>query len=202
MRTNLVKRFSNLVPASLYVRLRQPIERNYNMENGMIRKALTGIQGLVLDMGCGSGEIQPHISGIRIIGVEKNAKLLGYARKKDYTSLVCGDITTLPFHNNIFEGVVLCKLGHHLDSMQMSAALKEAWRVLKPKGRLVFLDPLPPSRTTTLLHNLIARIEIGAHHRTPDESMPYFHDFGLVSMERFRKLSFDFYMLTFVPRDK
>lgn len=191
----LIKTITSALPPRWYIAGRNLIEGDYEVEIEMLANALRGTGEPVLDIGCGSGEIAPDRLGLRIIGLDLDTSLMHYAWRRGYESLVCGHTAALPFGDNTLGGAILCKLGHHLSDKDLRHAVAEALRVLRPGGRLVILDPWPGSAATTLVHRIITRLEIGAFHRTLDQTLKHVQGFQVLSTKNFRKKSYDFYII-------
>jgi SAM-dependent methyltransferase len=107
----------------------------------------------VLDMGCGRGEIVLHAArrGAQVVGIDYSADCLrltrrtlevAYQRDRDRVTLSHADATAIPFGDEAFERVLMMDIVEHLHGWQVSRALREAHRVLSPKGYLV-LHTLP-----------------------------------------------------------
>ena len=99
---------------------------------------------LVLEPGAGNGEFTLRIapSQATIIGVEISPKQVEIARRRleafPETSMEVGDIDHLEFPDKHFDAIVGQSVLHHLD---LSRSLPELRRVLKPGGRVFFLEP-------------------------------------------------------------
>ena len=98
-------------------------------------------RGLVLDVGCGTGLATTRLAlkGVEAVGVDLSRSQLRAARSKTVglaVHLVECDAAKLPFRRNVFDRVVstgaLSEMGAPL------AVLREAVRVLRPDGLLVF----------------------------------------------------------------
>lgn len=108
----------------------------------------------VLDMGCGRGAVltavAARLTSGRVIGIDlwstrdqsgnarevtlRNASLEGVA---DRVGVETGDMRALPFPDASFDLVVSSLAIHNIPSaVERAQAVKEAWRVLKPGGRL------------------------------------------------------------------
>lgn len=107
----------------------------------------------VLDMGCGRGEIVLHAArqGAEVVGIDYSAaclrltrRTLGIAsdRDRDRVTLSHADATAVPFRDELFERVLMLDIVEHLHDWQLNRVLREAYRVLSPKGYLV-LHTLP-----------------------------------------------------------
>ncbi|HUZ18746.1 MAG TPA: ubiquinone/menaquinone biosynthesis methyltransferase [Spirochaetia bacterium] len=102
------------------------------------------------DIAVGTGEISIRASrrypGIRITGVDFSPDMLRVARRKvrehgyeDRIDLMQGDMRKLPLDSNLFD-VVTISFGIR-NVVERDAALKECFRVLKPGGRLLIMEP-------------------------------------------------------------
>jgi len=100
----------------------------------------------ILDIGCGDGTYNYRIAlkGAHIIGLDMNRYQLGRAvshHKTPGTGFLCADATYIPVRTGHFDTVMSLCVFEHLPHDQET--LREAWRILKPKGRvLLTLDSL------------------------------------------------------------
>ena len=109
----------------------------------IVSKILQPLQGLrILDLGCGGGSYTALLEkanrviamDLSLVSVEKT-KLL---REHQGMNLVA-QILQLPFPDDIFDAVVAFDILEHID--QDEGAVQEIYRVLKPKGKLLFVVP-------------------------------------------------------------
>ncbi len=110
--------------------------------------------GLMLDIGTGPGDIPlrvcERIAGARVTGVDLSAAMLAIARARARASphaarlgYVLADATGLPFADASLDAVFSNTILHHIpDPVPF---LKEAWRVLKPRGVLLIRDLFRPA---------------------------------------------------------
>ncbi len=109
----------------------------------LTKELLKGKQ--VLDVGCGTGLAMPiaakHCSCV--IGIDYSQASLKEAKagfeelKLNNTELLCGDAENLPFPDDQFD--VVCSIGvlHH--TPDTAKAVREIFRVLKPRGKAVVM---------------------------------------------------------------
>lgn len=105
---------------------------------------LAPLRGDVLELGPGAGINLPHLhQTIRWTGVEPNPYMHRYARQratplKHPIRLLRADATRIPLPDESFDAVVavhvLCTIA------DPDAALREARRLLRPSGRLIFIE--------------------------------------------------------------
>jgi ubiquinone/menaquinone biosynthesis C-methylase UbiE len=105
-----------------------------------------GVPSAILDIACGTGTLleeiakRLHGAGGRIAGVDLSTGMLAEARRKlpRRAIVVAGDATRLPFRAAAFEVAVSVSALHHW--RDPGTVLREARRVLRPRGRLVITD--------------------------------------------------------------
>lgn len=126
----------------------------------------------VLDMGCGRGAVltavAKRLTNGRVTGIDlwsitdqsgnardvtlRNASLEGVS---DRVEIETGDMRALPFPDATFDVVVSSLAIHNIRSnAERDRAIAEAWRVLKPGGRLAIADIRATSRYAETLRTL------------------------------------------------
>jgi ubiquinone/menaquinone biosynthesis C-methylase UbiE len=103
----------------------------------------------VLDLACGSGTVMRHLlsRGIKaenIVGVDISEGQLQKAQDlTSRASFVQASANKLPFSKDSLD-LVTCNMAlHYLDKEQLTAALDDMYRVLKPNGTVFFVAPDP-----------------------------------------------------------
>ncbi|MGC9397669.1 MAG: class I SAM-dependent methyltransferase [Anaerolineae bacterium] len=99
----------------------------------------------VLDVGCGRGEILLHIHrlGARIHGIDYASAAVNISRRvvesevRDGIGVYQANARQLPFVQARFDRVLMLDIVEHLYPLELHEALSEAYRVLKPGGRIV-----------------------------------------------------------------
>ncbi|MFI7452414.1 class I SAM-dependent methyltransferase [Nonomuraea sp. NPDC049714] len=99
--------------------------------------------GLCLDLGCGTGRYLELIrsTGRTVVGLDRSDDQLRLARRRDPAPLLRGDGTALPFAGEVFGTVTALWVSTDLDDF--AGVLKEAARVLRPGGMLLFYGVHP-----------------------------------------------------------
>ena len=91
---------------------------------------------IIYDIGCGNGRNMSH-SNHEFIGVDNSKKLIDICRKKSM-NVMYADICNLPFKDNTADVILSIASFHHLDTeKERFEAMRELYRVLKPKGRVL-----------------------------------------------------------------
>ena len=133
-------------------------------------------EGEVLEIAAGTGRNLPfYPPGVRVTGVELSPEMLAIAKARaeelgSEAELRIGDAQALDFADANFDTVVitlaLCTIPDD------RRAVAEAWRVLRPGGRLVFMEhvrspALPVRAVQRLLDRLAVRFEADHLVREP-----------------------------------
>jgi SAM-dependent methyltransferase len=100
--------------------------------------------GRCLDVGCGTGRYLAAVAalGFTVVGIDESEDQLRLAAAAaPGAELVLGDSASLPFPDASFEACV--STFTHTDVDDFAALVREAWRVLRPGGRLVYVGNHP-----------------------------------------------------------
>jgi ubiquinone/menaquinone biosynthesis C-methylase UbiE len=124
------------------------------------------LNGHLVDVGGGTGLLRGVLpASVRHICLDIDPlKLAGYRKRDAADTALLGDATALPLADAAVDAVVCAFIAHHLDDESLRRMVDEAYRVLKPGGRLVFADPLWLPRR--LPGRLLWRYDRGRHPRT------------------------------------
>lgn len=116
----------------------------------IIEKIELNESSVLLDVGCGTGEILKQIAeknqGAQLYGLDMSPKMLQMAMNKDVRkkiTYVCGDAEKLPFEDDMFDVLLTSESFHHYPNPEQ--ALGEFCRVLKPNGKLILCDMYRPA---------------------------------------------------------
>jgi ubiquinone/menaquinone biosynthesis C-methylase UbiE len=97
---------------------------------------------MILDLGCGTGQVANHLSGLgySVVGIDISPLFIKEAEKrKNSAKFKVMDVTVLDFKSETFDTVITAEsIEHVLDPKKM---LKEASRVLKKGGFFILRFP-------------------------------------------------------------
>lgn len=102
----------------------------------------------MLDVGCGRGEavLSCARKGAQAYGIDYSRDALHIARRcvnaeghfvEQHAHLARADAKRLPFRDDSFDKLLMFDLVEHLYPWELTAAFREAWRVLAPEGALI-----------------------------------------------------------------
>ncbi len=110
--------------------------------NYFINLSKLNTQSKALEIGCGTGLFTEKVysaTKAQITAIDISEDLLTHARKKlPNIDFKIEDAMALSFESNSFDTVYGSSILHHLD---FEKSLKEIYRVLKPKGQMIFAEP-------------------------------------------------------------
>ncbi|HEX3606767.1 MAG TPA: ubiquinone/menaquinone biosynthesis methyltransferase [Candidatus Dormibacteraeota bacterium] len=117
------------------------------MDAGWRRRAVAALGlcsgSLVLDLACGTGDlcVEAERAGLRCVGIDVAAAMLAHSHTS--APLVRADILTLPLAGASADGA-LCGFALR-NVVDIPACLRETARVLRPGGRIGFLEVAQPA---------------------------------------------------------
>ncbi len=117
-----------------------------------LRQTFAPVDGLILSIGCGTGQYEYNLSKNKIIvGLDKSKGMIKIAQKR-IDNCVLGNMLELPFADNSFKGVYFMQSFHHMGAnfsisqneriAARKKVLSEAFRILKG-GHLLIIQRDP-----------------------------------------------------------
>jgi ubiquinone/menaquinone biosynthesis C-methylase UbiE len=103
---------------------------------------LSKCSGKVLDLGSGSGRHLTKIKNGKMYLVDFSPKMIELAEKKAKKLKISAefsvaDLTKLPFEDNFFDFAISISALHCLNTQEHEKAIKELYRVMKPKSKVL-----------------------------------------------------------------
>ena len=120
----------------------------------------------LLDLACGTGWAVRYASSMangqgKFYGVDNSSKMIKEAEASSENSrnvhFCKSNVEKLPFDDEFFDFVISSNAFHHFANPEK--ALREARRVLKPKGRIYILDVTADGFMTQMLDRLAKKLE-------------------------------------------
>jgi demethylmenaquinone methyltransferase/2-methoxy-6-polyprenyl-1,4-benzoquinol methylase len=123
-----------------------------------IREITGRAPGLILDLGAGTGDltfaaVKALQGNGRAIGLDVSFPMLRFAQRKKpgaphggRAEFVRGSALRCPFRAHVFDAVITAFVLRNVSDL--SVFFEDAYRVLKPGGRLVSLDMFPPANSS------------------------------------------------------
>ncbi len=113
------------------------IHRDYEK---VLKLAAERAKGLVVDIGCGTGNILRFLNPENYIGVEPSKGMRQKFREKHGVEPLDGHFLRIPLPERSVDNVITTYAFHHVPDEEKEDAIKEMLRVLKPGGRIVIAD--------------------------------------------------------------
>ena len=139
--------------------------------HGAMAELLAETGGPVLDLCCGTGLLAGRIAalGLAVTGVDLSPHMLAVARaRRPGPEYLLADASALPLPDNHFAAASISFALHEKPLETARAILNEARRLIRPGGRVLVADYLPPSpgqsRFTGAAIRLVERLAGRGHH--------------------------------------
>lgn len=127
---------------------------------------------LVLDVGCGYGELSSRLDQVTYIGIDISPKYIKYANQQygNFGRFICGDITDDSVLEDLghFDVVTIIGVLHHLSDNDCRKLLSTIKRILSATGRLVTLDGVF-TQNQSAIARLFLRFDRGRFIRTEEQ---------------------------------
>lgn len=162
----------------------------------------------ILEFGCGRGWLSVALAklGANVSSIDIGENLIMASRKvAELNNVECnfsvGSIDDLKFDDHSFDYVVGNAILHHLPKKGVENSLSEAYRVLKPGGMAMFIEPIENSKLFEFLQNMIpiARRPSILQRKKWEKFLKEVDDRALSNKElingkgHFRKVTFKYY---------
>ncbi|MDQ6723026.1 MAG: methyltransferase domain-containing protein [Thermoproteota archaeon] len=145
---------------------------------------------MVLDIACGTGivsgefaRIVSHVTGIDLTpAMIEQARLLQQEKQLENINWKIGDVSNLPFNDNLFSMVVTRYSFHHL--LNPKKVLEEMKRVCMPGGKILVID-VTPDVDKVDAYNYVEKLRDSSHTRafTFSELENLIKEVGLVNLK-------------------
>ncbi|NJE04955.1 class I SAM-dependent methyltransferase [Thermococcus sp. M36] len=119
------------------------IHRDYEKVLKLVAERATG---LVVDIGCGTGNILHFLNCKGYIGVEPSKGMRRKFAEKHGFEPLDGHFLALPLPDGVADTVISTYTFHHVPDGEKEDAIREMLRVLKPGGKVVIADVMFESR--------------------------------------------------------
>jgi len=175
---------------------RESFEKEIPMHDYFMKRKASSIKKKVprgltcLDIGCGSGEMEfllkDHFK--KIIGLDPTPNQIKIAKKRGLKNcdFEVGTAVKLKSRDNSFDVVIIINVMHHIEEKEHVKVLKEAYRVLKKKGRLLVYEHNPLHPLIWIRFYYFSKIDKGERMINPFKMRNMFKKAG------FKKTRFNF----------
>ena len=122
------------------------VAEHYIDKRTSLIKQLLPMGGLVLDVGCGTGQLAAAIAseGYDVFGVDLSPSMVARARQRGLSATYAGVTTALPFAADSFDVALTVATLHHLETPErVATTVGEMARVVKHGGFVVLWDHNP-----------------------------------------------------------
>jgi SAM-dependent methyltransferase len=165
---------------------RHIVDHYLDKRTGLIKELLP-LGGLVLDVGCGTGQLGAAIAseGYDVCGVDLSPSMIVRARERGLTAF-SGVTTALPFAADTFDLALTVATLHHLETPErVAATVREMGRVVKSGGFVVLWDHNPANPYWPILMKRVPQ-DSGDERLVPLAEL--FADVADAGLERYRAL--------------
>jgi demethylmenaquinone methyltransferase/2-methoxy-6-polyprenyl-1,4-benzoquinol methylase len=94
----------------------------------------------LIDVGGGTGRVAAALMKMtrQVVVADPSRKMLFYANQKGLAT-ICSTAEALPFTGESFDRAIMVDAFHHVSNQQATA--QELWRIIKPGGRILIIEP-------------------------------------------------------------
>lgn len=152
----------------LWNALRWIAEAGYGEHHSIIARELQPQQGeqrRFLDFGCGTGQFAADFPARRYVGMDLTRPYIAFAGRNRPGSFSVMDGARLGLEDASFDATLVLGVFHHLPDDIVRGAVRELHRVLKPGGRLLVIEDVPPPTWLNLPGHLMHMLDRGGYIR-------------------------------------
>jgi ubiquinone/menaquinone biosynthesis C-methylase UbiE len=148
---------------------------NSNIDS-LIELGKLPVAGHLLDIGGGTGRVASSLVGLldNIEVLDLSMGMLRMAREKNLRA-ICASSVKLPFPNQYFSRVLVVDALHHFELQDV--VINEIWRVLKPGGLAIIIEPNYDLLTGKLIRLLEKVLMMNSKFLRDDQIVSRFRDF-------------------------
>lgn len=140
----------------------------------------------ILDLGCGTGLFKKNYPGCDYVGIDNNARYIGYARKNLRGDFILGDILKLDRYLNSsrFDYIIINGVLHHLEDASVAMLMKNIGAYLNRDGTIIVIDHIYNERLN-YVNKLLLKYDRGSFSRTEVSYRTLFEGFAILSYKEF-----------------
>lgn len=150
---------------------------NRELMPGATRIKAEGRAPIILDLGCGTGELASSFlnAGYEYVGIDIEPDRIKYARKAyPKGTFHVMDASHLRYPDGYFDQILVTGVLHHLTDDEVRSIVAEMRRVLRPEGRALVMEDIALRGSLNLLGALVHLADEGSHIRRPKQYAPLF----------------------------
>jgi len=152
--------------------LRWIAEAGYGEHHAIIERELQPFrdqQRRFLDFGCGTGQFAADFPAQRYVGMDLTRPYIAYAAQHRSGSFSVMNGAQLGLEDAGFDAALVLGVFHHLPAEIVRSAVGELHRVLKPGGRLLVIEDVPPPSWLNLPGHLMHLLDRGGYIRDDEQ---------------------------------
>lgn len=156
---------------------------NYSVIKCLIHKEMRlKSKEKVLDIGCGTGILAPIFPKKAYVGTDIDRRLIAYAKDEHQGYMFqTMDASLLTFPKETFEWALVVGVIHHLNPVTASRTMKQLQRILKPEGKVLLIEAIPPIHSYNVIGKILRSLDEGHHIRSVSDYTKLFSHYLTVT---------------------